>query len=165
MELLQIGTVLKPQGISGQLKLSDYTDGPASLSQIKTVYIDNAEYKVMSIKFTLGAIMLNLKGVADRNQAELFRGKDVFCDKKELITDPDSYFIADIVGCSLYLTSGKLIGKVVDVTKSNVDILKIDSAEGTVYIPFLKSLEPVVDLALKKLTVNAAKFTEVCLYE
>lgn len=160
-----IGSVLKPQGITGQIKISDLTDGYDAIERINTVTIGDETYLVLSKKSAGGAIYLNLRGIADRNAAESLRGKNVYCEKDELEVEEGRYFIEDILGCELFLSSGKLIGKIVDVTSSNVDIFKVETVEGDCYFPFLKKLNAVIDVDEKKITVDAKSFTEVCLYQ
>lgn len=165
MDKIQIGTVLKPQGILGQIKISDYTDGKKSIENLTCVYLDEEEYKVLDISVRDGGIFLSLKGIADRNSAELLRGKTVYALRDEIVKDQDRFFIVDIIGCDLYLSSGKMLGKIVDVTQSNVDIFKAETTEGVCFFPFLKKLNPVVDIKNKKITVDAKIFTEVVLYQ
>lgn len=164
MEKIQIGVVLKPQGILGQLKISNLTDGAEAIKDLSTVYIGGVEYKILQKSASAAAIFLSLKGVADRNAAELLRGKEVFCDREELSLPKDRFFIADVLGCELYLSSGKRLGVVVDVTCTNVDIFTVETAEGVCDFPFLKKLNAEVDVENKKIVVDAKTFTEVCSY-
>ena len=46
MDKLLIGTVLKPQGIRGELKIKNYTDDFYAISALKEVFIDNACWSV-----------------------------------------------------------------------------------------------------------------------
>ena len=159
-----IGKIVKPQGISGQVKLADFTDGYSAVEGLEKVFIDGVEYKVLSLSSRDGALYMDLRGVFDRNTAETLRGKDVFAEKSEIAKSDDSYFIEDLIGCELYLSSGKLIGKITDVTQAAVDVFSADTQEGAAYFPFLKDLNAVVDVENKKITVDAKRFTEVVLY-
>jgi len=159
-----IGVVLRPQGINGELKLTNLTDGYDAVKDISKVYIDDVEYKVQRIAARDNCLYVFLRGVFDRNAAELLRGKEVFCEKEEILKDEDSYFIQDIIGCDLVLSSGKVLGKIKNVYSSNVDVFVIDTAEGEASFPFVKRLDPVVDLENKTVTVDAKNFTEVVLY-
>lgn len=165
MEKIHIGKVLKPQGIAGQVKIADYTDGLSSVKNLKTVFLDQTEYKVLDITAHDGALFLMLKGIADRNAAELLRGKEVYAFRDEIEKDDDRFFIVDIIGCQLYLSSGKHIGEIIDVKTSNVDVFIANTQEGVCYFPFLKKLNYVVDLESKKITVDSKAFTEVVFYE
>ena len=72
-----IGEILKPQGIRGELKIKPLLDDVALVKKFRKVYIGGAEYKVLSARYDTGAAYLALSGVADRNAAELLRGKEV----------------------------------------------------------------------------------------
>lgn len=159
-----IGKVLRPQGISGEIKVSDLTDGAHSLKNLKKVTIDGIDYPLLRLTGRDNALFLTLGGIFDRNSAELLRGKDVYCEKDDILKSDESYFIEDVVGSSLYLSSGKLIGKITNVFSSNVDVFTLDTAEGEAYMPFLKSLNAVVNLENKKIVVDASRFTEVVSY-
>ena len=159
-----IGIVLRPQGINGELKTTDLTDGFYAVKDITKVYIDDVEYRVQRVSARDNCLYLFLRGIFDRNTAELMRGKEVYCDRDEINKEDDSYFIEDVIGCDLVLSSGKVVGKITNVYQSNVDVFEIDTAEGAASFPFLKKLKPVVDLEKKTVTVDARAFTEVVLY-
>ena len=60
-----IGKVLRPQGINGELKITDLTDGINAVRDITKVYIDDEEYKVTekdgnTIVTVSGAFIKNL---------------------------------------------------------------------------------------------------------
>ena len=160
-----IGVVLKPQGVNGEIKASNLTDGGNALKNVKSVWLDDTEYSVISFADRNGALYLWLKGVYDRNAAELLRGKNVFADKDDISVDEGRFFIEDVIGSELILSSGKEIGKIVDVNSSNVDIFTLDTLEGEAYLPFLKDLSPIVDVENKTVTVDAKRFTEVISYK
>ncbi|MBQ9781803.1 MAG: 16S rRNA processing protein RimM, partial [Clostridia bacterium] len=79
MEKILIGTVLKPHGIKGELKIKYFADSFASIKNCKVVFIDGKEYKVTKLKLDSGDFaFLGLDGVIDRNMSELFRNKEVY---------------------------------------------------------------------------------------
>ena len=84
MERLVIGEVLKPQGIRGELKVKAYTDAPEDIKKFGVVYIDGVEYKILSFRTDgSGAAYLGLRGIPDRNAAELMRGKRLEGDRDD----------------------------------------------------------------------------------
>ena len=84
MDRLIIGEVLKPQGIRGELKIKTFTDFPEDVKAFGTVYIDNVAYKILSFRVgTDGAAYVGLRGIPDRNAAELFRGKKLEGDRED----------------------------------------------------------------------------------
>ncbi len=160
-----IGEVLRPQGIQGEIKLSNFSDGYEQVKNIKNVYIDDKKFSVMKISQRDNALFMFLGGIYDRDTAELYRGKNVYCDREELNISDNSFFIEDIIGCSLKLSSGKTIGTVKEVTSSSTDIFVLDTQEGEAYMPFVKELNAQINIENKEITVDAKKFTEVVLYK
>ncbi|MBP5177676.1 MAG: 16S rRNA processing protein RimM [Clostridia bacterium] len=160
-----IGVVLRPQGINGEIKITDLTDGIDAVKGVKKVYIDDTSYGVQKISARDNCLYLFLRGVFDRNTAELLRGKQVFADREEIAKGEDSYFIEDVIGCTLHLTSGKTIGRIKNVYSSNVDIFEVDTDEGDASFPFVKKLCPVVDIEGKTVTVDATAFSQVVCYK
>ena len=72
MGRLEIGEVLKPQGIRGELKVKTFTDTPDVVKKFGTVYIDDKAYKILSFRVGPdGAAYIGLRGIPDRNAAEL----------------------------------------------------------------------------------------------
>ena len=108
---------------------------------------------------------MKLVGVDDRNFVETLRQKEVFALRSEINVAEGNYFVSDVVGCTLYLSSGKEMGKIRDIVSGNVDYYYVDTAEGTAIFPMLKNLLVKIDVANKEVVVNAAAFTEVVMYE
>ena len=82
-ENLIVGTILKPQGIRGELKVKPYTDFPEDFKEFKNLYLDGEKRRVLSVRVGDGMVFLGLSGVPDRNAAELLRGKNLELDRDE----------------------------------------------------------------------------------
>ena len=163
---IEIGAVAKPQGIKGELKIRLFCDGFDSVKNITEAEVDGKVYKVESFRFCGGEeAILKLGGLDDRNQAETMRRKEVFAHKNEIDVEEGRYFISDVLGCKLFLTSGKELGEIFDIISGNVDYYYVKTDEGTAVFPLIDGLLESVDIAAKKVTVNAKKFTEVVMYE
>lgn len=166
MDKIEIGAVAKPQGIKGEIKVRLFADGFAYVKDIKKVEIKGEEYSVANFKSAGGEeAILKLVGIDDRNFVETLRRAEVYADKSELYIPKGHYFIADVIGCSLFLDSGKEMGKITDIVSGNVDYYYVDTAEGKAVFPLLKSLDADIDVDGGRVTVNAKKFTEVVMYE
>ena len=50
MEKLTVATVLKPQGIRGELKVKALCDSAEDLKGLKRVYLSGVEYAVLSVR-------------------------------------------------------------------------------------------------------------------
>lgn len=165
-EKIEIGAVAKPQGIKGELKVRLFADDFAAVKDIKTVEINSIDYTVASFRHAGGEeAVLKLVGVDDRNFVETLRQKEVFALRSEINVAEGNYFVSDVIGCTLYLSSGKEMGKIRDIVSGNVDYYYVDTAEGTAIFPMLKNLLVKIDVANNEVVVNAAAFTEVVMYE
>ena len=163
MERLVIGEVLKPQGIRGELKVKTYTDSPQDVKAFGTVYIDEKPYKILSFRVGAdGAAYMGLRGIPDRNAAELFRGKKLEGDREDAPElEEGQYYIIDILGLSCETESGEFLGTVKDVTNLSSDIYTLEKDGKNILFPAIKGVVQKVDLENGKLIVNKARFDEV----
>ena len=163
MERLIIGEVLKPQGIRGEIKIKTYTDLPEDVKAFGTVYIDGAEYKILSFRSQGdNCAFLGLRGVPDRNAAELLRGKKIEGareDAPEL--EEGRYYIVDILGLSCVSEEGEVLGVVKDVTSLASEVYTIEKNGKDILFPAVKGVVVKVDLEKGVLVVNKARFDEV----
>ena len=162
MDIIEIGAVAKPQGVRGELKLKLFADGFGSVSGIKKVKIKDAEYEVESFRpFGADEAILKLKGLDDRNAAELLRRETVWAYRSDIRIPEGRFFVADVIGSTLFLDSGKEIGKIYDIVSGNVDYYYVTTSEGNAVFPLLKQLCAVIDPENKRVTVSAKRFTAV----
>lgn len=165
MEQLAIGKILKPQGIRGELKVQPYTDTAEDLSYYKEIYLDGTPYKVLSFRTGDGVAYMGLRGVPDRNAAELLRGKEVtvpFEDRKPL---PDgAYYVAELLGCTVEDNEGNKIGELVDVTQSATEFYTVKNGEKTILFPIPEGVVLTVDIENKKIIVDKKRFSEVAVF-
>ena len=166
MEKLIIGEVLKPQGIRGELKIKTYTDYPEAVKEFQRVYIDGKEYKILSFRVAQGGFaFVNLRGVPDRNTAELFRGKLLEGERDDgPILEEGQYYIVDIIGLSCETEEGEVLGVVTDVNTLSSDIYTIEKAGKKILFPAVKKVVKKVDIENKKLIVDKTIFDEIAVY-
>lgn len=166
MDRLIIGEVLKPQGIRGELKIKTFTDFPEDVKAFGTVYIDDIAYKILSFRVgNDGAAYLGLRGIPDRNAAELFRGKKVEGNREDApALEEGQYYIVDIIGLSCETEEGEILGTVTDISNLSSDIYTIEKAGKKILFPAVKGVVVKVDLTDKKLIVNKKIFDEIAVY-
>lgn len=162
---LLIGIITKPQGIKGEVKIKNLTDGVQSLDYLKEVYIDGIPYKVLHKRSSGEDVFLTLKGVADRNGAELLRNKEIYADREQIAKEEDCYFVVDILGCNVFTDKGEYVGKVVNIVSGRTDIYYAENETNTAIFPMIKALNPIFDVESKKITINGEKLLEVVMYE
>ena len=163
MERLVIGEVLKPQGIRGEIKIKTFTDFPEDVKDFGVVSIDEKEYKILSFRVgTDGFAYLGLRGVPDRNAAELLRGKLLYGDRSDAPElEEGQYYIVDILGIACETEEGEFLGTVKDIANLSSEIYTLEKDGKNILFPAIKGVVVKVDLPNKKLIVNKAKFDEV----
>ena len=161
---LTVATVLKPQGIRGEIKLKVFCDDADDLKKVKRVFIDGAEYSVLGMRGQGDVAFVALKGVFDRNAAELLRGKDIEVLKEDMPELPEGrYYIADLTGCKVITSSGEDLGEVVSVTPARTDIYTLITPSGEISFAAADGVIENVDIENKVITVNKKRFKEVSL--
>jgi 16S rRNA processing protein rimM len=166
MERLIIGEVLKPQGIRGELKIKTYTDEPDDVKSFGQVYIEGKPYKILSFRVGGdGFAYLGLRGVPDRNAAELLRGKKLEGDREDAPElEEGRYYIADILGLSVETESGEVLGTVKDVAPLSSEVYTIERDGKEILFPAVKGVVKQVDLKNGRIIVDKKRFDEVAVF-
>ena len=161
-QTLTVATILKPQGILGEVKVKALTDSAEDLKAFKKIFIDGEEYSVLSVRAQGDFAFLGLKGVADRNAAELLRGKDIYVLRSEIPELPEGrYYIVDLMGCEVVNERGENLGKVTSVTPAKTDIYTLEKNGKEISLAAADGVISDVDIQAKKITVNGKRFKEV----
>ena len=159
----EIGIIVKPQGISGELRVLPTTDDPGRFALLSEVHIkfknapDYKLYKLTSVRHHKGLALLKLAGINDRNAAEaLVGGVLIIPPEKALPLGSDEYFIRDLVGLMVETEDGLDLGVVADVFPTGAnDVYVVRDADGKSFmIPAIKDVVLAVSLPLGKMTVR-----------
>ena len=166
MKRLVLAEVLKPQGIRGELKIKTFTDTPEVVKQFGTVYIDDVAYKILSFRIgNDGAAYVGLRGIPDRNAAELFRGKLLEGNREDgPELEEGRFYIVDVIGLACETEEGEFLGTVVDIRNLSSDVYTIEKAGKNILFPAVKGVIAKVDLDNKKLIVKKSVFDEIAVY-
>ncbi len=159
---LVIASVLKPQGIRGEIKVKVFMDDASDLKGFKSVFIGGDEYFVMAVRPSGDFAYLSLRGIADRNAAETLRGKEVEALRSDCPEPAEGrFYIVDLLGCEVVYSSGEEVGKVISVTPARTDVYTLSAPEGEVSFAAAEGVIETVDVLNKKITVNKKRFKEV----
>ena len=161
-QTLNVGEILKPQGVRGEVKVKPLLDDAADMRHFKKVYIGGKEYKVLSCRADAQAAYLALSGVADRDAAELLRGKQIEALRADApALEEGRYYIVDIVGCDVIADSGERLGQIADVIPAHTDIYVLHNGEKEGMFPAADGVILEVDTESKIITVDKKRFFEV----
>lgn len=163
---IEIGKVLKAQGIKGEVKLACFVDDAAMLKNVKQVYIGTNTYSIVHVRCDGKFCYVLLDGVGDRNAAEALRNWTVYADKESVSLPQNRYFVDDLIGCKVSASDGTAVGEVIDILQYGAaDVFVCNGAKGEVSFPFLNDLVLSVNVENKSITVDAKRLGEVAVYE
>ena len=134
-ELLEVGTIVSPQGLKGELRVYPDSDFPERFTKAGTRWLQHPDTLAISQVQLRGGrylagkklYVIKLEGVEDRNQAEEFRNYKLLVDKSDRPKlDKDEYHVADLLDLEVYhQETGENIGVVVDLYSAGNDLLEI----------------------------------------
>ena len=126
------------------------------------VFVEETPYKVLSVRTGGGLVFLGLKGVPDRNAAELLRGKQLYVAREDApVPEEGRYYIADLLGCNLVTETGETLGRLTGVRQAATDIYTVEMDGKEVMFPAADGVITAVDVQSGTITVDKKRFFEV----
>jgi 16S rRNA processing protein RimM len=160
VEFLEVGKITGTHGLKGALRVIPLTDDPARFKFLDYAYVERngvfEKHIVEETRFSKKHVLVKLKDVNNASAAEEYKDKYLLIDRNNAVRLPeDSFFICDIIGCSVYNDQGVSLGQVSEVlrTGSNDVYVVKNSDKSEILIPALKSVVKDVSVAEKKITV------------
>ena len=163
---IEIGKIVKAQGIGGEVKSACFVDDASMLKHVKTAFIQGRAYEVVSLRCSGDYFFMRFVGVDNRNEAEELRDKIIFADKSEVDLKQGRYFVEDLVGCDVIVDDNN-VGRVTELLQYGAaDVFVCKGANGIDFsFPFLKNAVTNVDIDGKRIEVDGQRFSEVVCYE
>ncbi|MDR1138536.1 MAG: ribosome maturation factor RimM [Clostridiales bacterium] len=164
--MIQLGKILKPHGIKGELKLGIVPGYKDCFDTIKTVLVADRSYDVERCRIDK-CVYIKLKGVDTRTQAEVLHDCPIYVSQLELPPlQEHEYYYSDIIGSQVYLDN-QYLGQLVDIGQyGSADVHTVKTCDGNVVrYPFLKRLIVDIDIISKKIIYDSNQFGSVCVYD
>jgi 16S rRNA processing protein RimM len=166
---LLLGTVVKPQGLKGEVKLRHETGDASRFFELESVLLGQngalSPVRVLSARLSGEDVYLTLEGVDTREAADKLRGAELFVDRKNARPlQAGEVFIVDLIGLTAVDTRGNRIGTLTDVLQpGGTDVLVFQTPEGPLMAPHLKRL--VKSVTKDRIVLDEAVLPEVSVYE
>ena len=157
----QIGA---PHGVRGEVKLWPFTAEPQAVRDYGPLETEDgaARFEIETLRAAKDHLVARLKGVNDRDAAERLTNTRLFVARDRLpATETDEFYHADLIGLAVVDAAGTALGSVTAVHNFGAgDLVEVKPAQGniTVLLPFTEAVVPVVDIAGRKIVVDAAAF-------
>jgi 16S rRNA processing protein RimM len=135
---LEVGRIIKAQGLKGQVLVDLWTDRHERLSPGAELFTERGTLVVKASAPHQQRFIVTLEGVATREEAEALRGLVLHAQR---IEDDDVIWIDDLFGAELFDAAGVSHGKVVNVEANPAsDILVLESG-ALVPLTFVTNVE------------------------
>lgn len=162
---LLLGKIVRPHGIRGELRMKILTDYPERIgNELKTVYIgtdanqlDAETYIIQSARFHKDFLLLIVKDIHTRNEAELLRNLYVMIDLEHAVPrDEDEVYLYELIGLTVKTGDDKILGDIRDVIETGAnDVYVVRGREyGELLIPIHDETLVNIDTETGFVTVN-----------
>ena len=160
-KLLQVGVISSTHGVRGEVKVFPTTDDIKRFKKLKKVFLDTGrahlELEVEGVKFFKQFAILKFKGIDNINDIEKYKGRSLLVDREHAVRlQKNEYFIADMIGMTVFTDDGKEFGTLKDVMETGAnDVYVIDSKEhGEVLVPAIKQCILNVDVENQTMEIH-----------
>ncbi len=119
-EYVVIGIVTKPHGIKGTLKIRPLTDEPMRFQELSELYLTvddkRTRFEIDKAQVSNDYVLLKLKGIDDRNQAEHWRQYGVEIPREWVRELPEGqFYYYELMGLKGFLPDGTFLGTLNDI--------------------------------------------------
>ena len=157
----QLGYVIKPHGLNGELQILLDVDSPEEYSQLESVFVQQGQqlvpFFIESIAVRGDKAIVAMEEIENIDDAKALKGSKLFLPLSALPELPDDeYYYHDLVGFVLQQSEGEKIGEIQAVLDAGAqDLLQVKHITGKeVLVPLTDELIVKVDKAGKMLVMN-----------
>ena len=161
VDLFQVGTISSTHGVRGEVKVYPTTDDVRRFKKLKEVLWDTGKemltLEVESVKFFKQFAILKFNGIDTLNDVEKYRMKNLFVTRANAVRlQKDEYFIADLIGLSVFTDGGENFGELTDVIQTGAnDVYVVTMSDGKeVLMPAIKECILSVDMEERQMKVH-----------
>ncbi len=146
---LEIGRVLGPHGLAGELRVLVLSDFPERFETIRSVRVGERlrPYDVESGRLARGDAVLKLRGVDDAEAASRLRGELLRVPLAEAVPAPAEHFYwHEIIGLEVATPEGEVLGRVTEILRTGAnDVYVVQGPRGEVLVPAIGDVVEEID--------------------
>ena len=106
-EYIRVGKIINCHGIKGELVLLPLTDNNRRFRKLKRAFLELAgkryeEVEVTSAREHKDNILITIKGIEDRTQAERYKNIYLCVAPEDAVKPKGAYFIHELIGLDVY---------------------------------------------------------------
>jgi 16S rRNA processing protein RimM len=157
--MVVMARVAGPFGVKGWVKLQVFTERVDGLLDYPVWWIgQDGGWEPVEVEQGAAhgaALVARLKGIDDREQAAVLRGRDVAVPRAELPRNEEGeYYWTDLEGLRVGNLQGEALGMVTGLLETGASQVLVVQSERERLIPFVSAVVKSVDLARGELVVD-----------
>lgn len=163
-DIFRVGVISNTHGVRGEVKVYPTTDDSQRFKKLKKAIIDfpkgSVEVNVTSCKFFKNMVILKFKEFDNINDVEKYKGCDLLVTRDNAVKlEEGEYYIADILGATVYLEDGTEFGTLNDVMQTGAnDVYVVNTTSGKeVLIPVIPQCIIERNIEEKRVVVHLLK--------
>jgi 16S rRNA processing protein RimM len=158
MNEVLVGEVVKPHGVTGELKIRSITDNPHRFKKLKEVILVQGQMSrrlnVENVKVLQDGVYLTLEGIINRDEAEKLRGWAVKIDRVDVPPLKEGWYYFELEGMRVF-EGETFLGMLTQVIQTGAnDVYLVKGSRGEICIPALKTVVKNVDVPGKRMDVE-----------
>lgn len=146
-------------GVRGAVRLWTFTEDPLAVKDYGPLMTKDGtrQFEVTHAREAKDHLVVTLKGVASRDDAERLNGLELYVPRDRLPeTDDGEYYHTDLIGLAAVTTTEQPLGKVIAIHNFGAgDIIEIAPKQGaTMLLPFTNAVVPTIDLDAGRVVID-----------
>ena len=117
-QFLEAGRIVGTHGVRGEMRVEPWCDSAEFLKKVKHLYFDEGrkDAGLTASRVHKSQLLIKLESVNSATEADLYRGKILYLDRKDVRLPKNRYFIEDLIGLSVEDNdTGKVYGELREV--------------------------------------------------
>ncbi len=150
-----MGRITAAHGVRGEVNVEPLTAFPERFEAGSRLWLDGSPLTVEQGRWRRRSVILKLKGIDTRTQAEAIAGKELLVPQATPLEAEDVYYLHDILGLRVEDAAGEALGEVVEVlsTGSN-DVYVVRGERGEILLPALDDVVREINLTQRRIVVE-----------
>ena len=150
IKYFEIGKIINTHGLKGELKIFPMTDDIKRFDLLKSVFVNDLEYKINKVFYYKNLVYIKFAGVNNIDQAEKLKGEIIkIPESMALPLDKNEYYISDLYDLKVY-NENEFLGNITDIISTGKhDVYVINKK---IFIPAVK--EFILDINIKNKTMH-----------
>ena len=154
-QFLEAGRIVGTHGVRGEMRVEPWCDSAEFLKKIKHLYFDEGKKDagLVASRVHKTLLLIKLEGVDTATEADLYRGRILYLNRKDVRLPKNRYFIEDLLGLTVVDDHTAVVyGKITEVFPTGANhVYRIANEQGEEF------LFPAVDAMISKTDIEGGK--------